>query len=132
MLDISTIGSLATFPLLCLSLTCYTIFQWYYYSRAPVQRSVTNTLVVHLSFLLEAFDLVLCSTLLLPYSLPVADLLTRHPLVGCVLMSLHHGVMWAIAVILAVISLHRLLAAAYYGRYADWSQAGVVLWTLTD
>ena len=122
MLDLSTVSSLATFPLLCLSLTCYTIFQCYYFSRAPVQRTVTNTLVVHLSLLLEVLDLSLCSTVLLPYILPVADLLTQHPLVGCLEWSVFVCVMVAIAILLATISINRLLASLYYGRYEDWSQ----------
>ena len=87
-LNLSIAGSIATFLLLCLSLACYTIFQGYYFSRAPVQRTVINTLVLNLSFLLEVLDLLLCSNVILPHIVPVADLLTRHPLVGCIEVSL--------------------------------------------
>ena len=37
-------------------------------------------------------------------------------------MSLCLYLIWATAVILAAISVHRLLSSVYIGRYADWSQ----------
>ena len=54
---LSTAGSIATLLLLGLSVICYTIFQWYYFSRAPAQRTVVNSLVVNLSLDLEINNL---------------------------------------------------------------------------
>ena len=87
MWDLHTVASIATLLLFGLSIICYTIFQWYYFSRAPVQRTVVNTLVVNLSFLLEFLNLILCSTVLLPYILPVFNILTQYPLIGCIEVS---------------------------------------------
>ena len=87
MWNLSTAGSIVAFLLLVLSVVCYTIFQCYYFSRAPVQKTVVNNLVVNLSFLLEAYNLILCSTILLPYIVPVVDLLTQYPLIGCIEVS---------------------------------------------
>ena len=49
--------AVATFLLLCASLSCYTLFQSYFFSREPTQRTVINSLVVNLSFLLEVIDI---------------------------------------------------------------------------
>ena len=87
MWNLSTAGSIVAFLLLVLSIICYSIFQCYYFSRAPVQRTVVNAQVVNLSYLLEAYNIILCSTILLPYIVPVVDLLTQHPLIGCIEVS---------------------------------------------
>ena len=125
------IVAVATFLLLCTSIPCYIIFQAYFLTRAPTQRTVINSLVVNLSFVMELFDIILCSFVLLPYLLPMAEFMTHHPLVACAEGLLVWFLAWAITVSLAVISVHRLLSTLFYGRYAEWSQNIMLAISLT-
>ena len=119
---VSIVIAVATFLLLCTSLSCYTLFQSYFFSRAPVQRTVINSLVVNLSFILEIVDTIACSYLILPHLLPMVELLTHHPMVACVSGSFVIFLGWVLGVSLAVISVHRLLTTLFYGRYEEWPQ----------
>ena len=125
------VAALATFLLLCTSITFYTIFQGFYLSRAPVQRTVVNGLVVNLSLILELIDILLSSTILLPYLLPMAEFMTQHPLIACAEGLLVYFLGWAISVSLAAISIHRLLSTLCYGLYEDWSQSLMLGTSLT-
>ena len=117
------VAAVATFLLLCTSIPFYTIFQGFYLTRAPVQRTVTNSLIVNLSFFMESADILLCSFILLPYLLPMAKFMTHHPLVACVEGFLIFFLVWGLSVSTATISAHRLLSTLFYGRYDEWSQS---------
>ena len=119
---VSIVIAVATFLLLCASLSCYTIFQSYFFSRAPTQRTVINSLVVNLSFILEVGGITTCSYVILPHLLPMDTFLTQHPMVACVAGSFAIFLALAVGVSLAVISVHRLLTTLFYGQYEDWSQ----------
>ena len=108
--------------ILCISIPCYTIFQSFYFTRTTIQKTVINTLVVTLSFLMEFLDLLFCSCLIIPCLAPIAEFLVEHSLLGCLEYMLVASLMWSIVICIALISVHRLLSTLFYGRYDDWSQ----------
>ena len=128
---VSIVQAIATFLLLCTSLSCYTLFQSYFFSRAPVQRTVINSLIVNLSFILEILDTIACSYLILPHLLPMVEFLTHHPMVACVSGSFTIFLGWVLGFSLAVISVHRLLTTLFYGQYEEWSQNLMISISLT-